>query len=163
MTVGSPPQVRGKAEYAALSDAKEGITPAGAGKRKKALKPRWNRGDHPRGCGEKSIYGGAHHISIGSPPQVRGKAHACPCRFAISGITPAGAGKSRVDILISHQSQDHPRRCGEKGLRVNWVTPGLGSPPQVRGKDRGKMSDVVFVRITPAGAGKSRPAGKLWE
>ena len=50
---------------------------------------------------------------------------------------------------------DHPRGCGEKATSIYTGQDNIGSPPQVRGKDRGKMSDVVFVRITPAGAGKS--------
>ena len=163
MTVGSPPQVRGKASASTFMGRTCRITPAGAGKSRICGAVRCQRGDHPRRCGEKKKSPQTPMESRGSPPRVRGKVHIRRRASYIHRITPAGAGKSsRLPMQICN-FWDHPRRCGEKGLRVNWVTPGLGSPPQVRGKDRGKMSDVVFVRITPAGAGKSRPAGKLWE
>ena len=33
---------------------------------------------------------------------------------AMSGITPAYAGKSMVTFLLNLASEDHPRVCGEK-------------------------------------------------
>ena len=55
---------------------------------------------------------------MGSPPQVRGKRlRACPTA-AQDGITPAGAGKTKLRAAYHVVAQDHPRRCGEN-LKIN--------------------------------------------
>ena len=71
------------------------ITPAGAGKTAEHLSGQQVLRDHPRRCGENK----PHAVGIigqpGSPPQVRGK----QCDFVLNigrtGITPAGAGKTK--------------------------------------------------------------------
>ena len=50
--------------------------------------------------------------------------------------------------------QDHPRLCGEKVCAVKLVNVLTGSPPPMRGKDRGSWVIVLQSRITPAYAGK---------
>ena len=50
------------------------------------------------------------------------------------GITPADAGKTRPCSWQHHNTQDHPRGCGENQLHVHAITDDVGSPPQVRGK-----------------------------
>ena len=50
---------------------------------------------------------------------------------------------------------DHPRRCGEN-LAMYGVQQGeVGSPPQVRGKLYEINQNIMSLRITPAGAGKT--------
>ena len=69
---------------------------------------------------------------------------------------PAGAGKSGgCSVNIIHCG-DHPRGCGEKthDIAVGYQTE--GSPPRVRGKEKPDSVSTPDVRITPAGAGKSR-------
>ena len=51
--------------------------------------------------------------AVGSPPQVRGKHYTNGVDVALAGITPAGAGKTRIEITNPEGAQDHPRRCGE--------------------------------------------------
>ena len=51
---GSPPRVRGKANYSPTERHGEGITPACAGKRCSTIAGSQYRGDHPRVCGEKT-------------------------------------------------------------------------------------------------------------
>ena len=74
---------------------------------------------------------------------------------SIYGITPAGAGKSFFQSVLYALTRDHPRRCGEKeelGIdAIRW----FGSPPQVRGKEKGFEIPCDKWGITPAGAGKS--------
>ena len=70
----------------------------------------------------------------GSPPQVRGKRLVyCAC-VDVNGITPAGAGKTLINVVCEPALKDHPRRCGENGLDFIGVCREFGSPPQVRGK-----------------------------
>ena len=90
-------------------------------------------------------------------------------------ITPACAGKTRLNFWRRRACQDHPRVCGENHApsapertsrgsppRVRGkLTPelqdmvGLRIPPRVRGKRKGKLGNVELFRITPACAGKT--------
>ena len=70
-------------------------------------------------------------------------------------ITPAGAGKTFVNSFISLILWDHPRRCGENPVCYSCRSKELGSPPQVRGKLRNIPERGAYLRITPAGAGKT--------
>ena len=76
------------------------------------------------------------------------------------GITPACAGKRGSGFSLRHQSEDHPRVCGEKGHPFRIPTAPPGSPPRVRGKVFNKLANGEPARITPACAGKSRTAGR---
>ena len=46
--------------------------------------------------------------------------------------------------------------CGEKMIFDNITTPGVGSPPRVRGKVNAYSICIYTLRITPACAGKSK-------
>ena len=112
-------------------------------------------GDHPRRCGENTKTKSQVSLSIGSPPQVRGKRHKVWDAYEFDGITPAGAGKTRQPTPPNLNITDHPRRCGEN-FYLQPLMPGImGSPPQVRGKQRGGLPENLKPRITPAGAGKT--------
>ena len=52
---GSPPRMRGKAQYEVQGDAPPGITPAYAGKRQTTTDCTQTGRDHPRVCGEKYL------------------------------------------------------------------------------------------------------------
>ena len=76
-----------------------GITPAGAGKTGLLRFRTLRREDHPRRCGENLKILDFALFPMGSPPQVRGKrntAHSIACG---AGITPAGAGKTKVNEM----------------------------------------------------------------
>ena len=111
-----------------------GITPAGAGKSLHTCPGFFPAKDHPRRCGEKPRAGRKPGRTGGSPPQVRGKADGQTIQVIYRRITPAGAGKSPGRRSWTAGCRDHPRRCGEKWLKVRLLTAILGSPPQVRGK-----------------------------
>ena len=53
--LGSPPRMRGKGCRDKVKHCFHGITPAYAGKRGPVKACRWQRGDHPRVCGEKCV------------------------------------------------------------------------------------------------------------
>ncbi len=152
---GSPPQVRGKRHFLASSNFRLGITPAGAGKTFLDEPEKEEQWDHPRRCGENFAGMDKPEGMTGSPPQVRGKLERLHEDCAITGITPAGAGKTRRCCAHRPKFQDHPRRCGENGLDRRRDPSGIGSPPQVRGKLRARCRLHDINRITPAGAGKT--------
>ncbi len=92
--MGSPPQVRGKPVTKQLWPRRVGITPAGAGKTGFASPSCRILKDHPRRCGENSTRNRRCFVSLGSPPQVRGKLSCGISGGSGAGITPAGAGKT---------------------------------------------------------------------
>ena len=80
-----------------------------------------------------------------------------PCNQRVRmGITPAYAGKSFPFFGIIRLHWDHPRICGEKRHSVNTCPVKLGSPPHMRGKAASPFAFTIFIRITPAYAGKSK-------
>ena len=95
----------------------------------------------------------------GSPPRVRGKPCAGFVWVSPSGITPACAGKTVIKICPEARGEDHPRVCGENRRDAPLKSIKSGSPPRVRGKQKGAERVKVTVRITPACAGKTRPRG----
>ena len=130
-------------------------TPAGAGKTKSSSVRLFAHRDHPRGCGENDEAGAIEFNELGSPPQVRGKPNADTAVWAVSGITPAGAGKTPALRSGFRINKDHPRRCGENLRLFCGQYARKGSPPQVRGKHRLSKLFHRGYRITPAGAGKT--------
>ena len=112
--VGSPPRVRGKANYEIGRNISDGITPACAGKSCRRSRRRPSSRDHPRVCGEKSSASSSGRGYWGSPPRVRGKDDPVNQVLQGSGITPACAGKSTGSSDDDRQHGDHPRVCGEK-------------------------------------------------
>ena len=147
--------MRGKRHFLASSNFRLGITPAGAGKTFLDEPEKEEQWDHPRRCGENFAGMDKPEGMTGSPPQVRGKLERLHEDCAITGITPAGAGKTRRCCAHRPKFQDHPRRCGENGLDRRRDPSGIGSPPQVRGKLLEKIGIEKENGITPAGAGKT--------
>ena len=159
--VGSPPPMRGK--VMCLCDMKcfIGITPAYAGKRWIFSQSLPYIQDHPRLCGEKRFGNTGNSECLGSPPPMRGKANSGFPVINRYGITPAYAGKSRSSHICRHESQDHPRLCGEKFSESLQTLVMIGSPPPMRGKVVETLDKALDGGITPAYAGKrSTPA--LW-
>ena len=76
---GSPPPMRGKGFYRGFRSFSDGITPAYAGKRDKALDGVRRARDHPRLCGEKKCESLAPKSTWGSPPPMRGKVQTGIC------------------------------------------------------------------------------------
>ena len=154
-TGGSPPRMRGKACVAAKPVCMCGITPAHAGKSHAYAINAGPFRDHPRACGEKSPEPEFIADDIGSPPRMRGKAKNTIIWIPACRITPAHAGKSRLDDLAVLGFEDHPRACGEKSFQKTLPSPSLGSPPRMRGKAFPLIGGRRYYRITPAHAGKS--------
>ena len=131
---GSPPHVRGKANFPVSFRWAIGITPACAGK----------SFDNPK----------IDNSQLGSPPHMRGKARLRNFQKQLFGITPAHAGKSCRWRRGENRSWDHPRMCGEKSVTYTLLERCGGSPPRMRGKVRRDLCSSHHLGITPAHAGK---------
>ena len=150
--------MRGKLRTPRKPTLKTWITPADAGKTAKRCSLTASDWDHPRGCGENI---GCHRVNFrfpGSPPRMRGKLEYEVALETGVRITPADAGKTAAQSHRTVCLQDHPRGCGENPHRLYAKTPILGSPPRMRGKLAMLMRFVLRPGITPADAGKTRPA-----
>ena len=115
---GSPPRMRGKAGARLCATPYNRITPAYAGKRRRAADVAHNEWDHPRVCGEKTHIAWCKCRYTGSPPRMRGKAALRNCGGIVAGITPAYAGKRISGNPTRQQTRDHPRVCGEKTKKI---------------------------------------------
>ena len=105
-------------------------------------------------CGEKFFCARTSSCISGSPPRMRGKDGVNDSAQAVTGITPAYAGKSCASAHGWFPDRDHPRVCGEKPWLTlpPWLW--LGSPPRMRGKGVALVTFLAFEGITPAYAGK---------
>ena len=151
---GSPPRVRGKANYVQGDNTGGGITPARAGKSPSIVEVQLCARDHPRACGEKIHSNSSGRASPGSPPRVRGKERWQYERLTQAGITPARAGKRPLWPWGIAHGRDHPRACGEKKKIFGEMQTCAGSPPRVRGKGQCTHLSASGLGITPARAGK---------
>ena len=115
---GSPPQVRGKLTGGTNFVRANRITPAGAGKTPTRSAGLSLKQDHPRRCGENADRRIVELAEAGSPPQVRGKLSMVGFLLNLKRITPAGAGKTSVDVAATMYLTDHPRRCGENTKKI---------------------------------------------
>ena len=148
--------MRGKQGCHTVKILSGGITPAGAGKTCGNSDYNVKFKDHPRRCGENALSVTALSVHAGSPPQVRGKPPEGTVNLKTKRITPAGAGKTKNQSRLFRDIRDHPRRCGENIYTKSSARQRIGSPPQVRGKPTLLPVCIDRVRITPAGAGKTR-------
>ena len=153
---GSPPHARGRRDKALRQLVVIGITPACAGKTRRAISTKALPRDHPRMRGEDRQAGADKCNELGSPPHARGR-HTIPVRaLEYTRITPACAGKTLVFGASHSRGPDHPRMRGED---VRSVTPSSmrgGSPPHARGRPQFPKYGEFTGRITPACAGKTR-------
>ena len=106
--------------------------------------------------GEKFCHDIAHSCKRGSPPHGRGKVCAGELGHRDEGITPAWAGKSWSDTILTLVRMDHPRMGGEKPAFRQVYGLLIGSPPHGRGKAVVNVVTGAFPGITPAWAGKSK-------
>ena len=151
---GSPPRMRGRAPAPAPTWQSPRITPAYAGKRKRAGTAAAMGGDHPRVCGEERPTSWPSTRPRGSPPRMRGRAIEYATDSAAYRITPAYAGKRQAGAIFGVSVRDHPRVCGEEHWTAFWDGVGEGSPPRMRGRAAGSSLTRPVCGITPAYAGK---------
>ena len=153
--MGSPPHVRERPPLLQDSVRWGGITPACAGKTKRwSNTTRWAR-DHPRMCGKDHGMSSLCNHGLGSPPHVRERHRRRPYAVRRTRITPACAGKTSERGQEAQGERDHPRMCGKDSIGLKRVRMPLGSPPHVRERQQMLSTRTIWLRITPACAGKT--------
>ena len=152
---GSPPHVRERLCLHPCCQVEIRITPACAGKTRRAGAVRGRKRDHPRMCGKDSHITATRAKPTGSPPHVRERPFRIVVIIITAGITPACAGKTRLCPHQPREQQDHPRMCGKDVLMDTLYDVVRGSPPHVRERHDYPFYTSVDDRITPACAGKT--------
>ena len=169
IVAGSPPHARGRPGLRMSGAPEYGITPACAGKTRRAARRGERTSDHPRMRGEDSYASnGISHVE-GSPPHARGRHSASTDSSYTHRITPACAGKTRFGSVSCRPSRDHPRMRGEdvldaeQNIRLSGITPacagktsslkadlnGSQDHPRMRGEDTCDNVDQVMVHGSP--------------
>ena len=152
---GSPPHVRERLCLHPCCQVEIRITPACAGKTRRAGAVRGRKRDHPRMCGKDSHITATRAKPTGSPPHVRERPFRIVVIIITAGITPACAGKTVHLEAHGHVYQDHPRMCGKDVNQICKIFDRSGSPPHVRERPTAVSSDDLAFGITPACAGKT--------
>ena len=134
---GSPPHARGRRTLSIPSPRRPGITPACAGKTRRAVCDYIDVPDHPRMRGEDDEMLSTQKIKLGSPPHARGRRPGFERKALMQGITPACAGKTAVQTGSKSRSKDHPRMRGEDVRDPHKLGECEGSPPHARGRLKG--------------------------
>ena len=147
--------MREKRLVAVIDRLKTRITPACAGKTLPFFGECTTSQDHPRVCGKNLSSKAASQRMVGSPPRVREKPTPLTVESQDYRITPACAGKTYINFLFQDLQWDHPRVCGKNNSihELEFSIP--GSPPRVREKLVWDFKSWLWLRITPACAGKT--------
>ena len=97
---------------------------------------------------------------MGSPPLTRGLQPFSSALRMSNRITPAHAGTTEVQATIKDALGDHPRSRGDYSHIWRNGDSTSGSPPLTRGLRTCETSADMWLRITPAHAGTTKPQGK---
>ena len=156
-TQGSSPRMRGTPTIRPVECPRRRIIPAYAGNTRRRLCWFLSPRDHPRVCGEHSLYYWAVFIKLGSSPRMRGTHKCLPIPLDYHGIIPAYAGNTGCPIALARKRWDHPRVCGEHISAFQSLSITMGSSPRMRGTLGAQLRLRVSVGIIPAYAGNTRP------
>ena len=110
--------------------------------------------------GEDSFRDSLTDTPAGSPPHARGRLDPPSLFSSDDGITPACAGKTRIEFDVAGVHADHPRMRGEDTSATRTKYPENGSPPHARGRRHRLGDEIVNAGITPACAGKTSASEK---
>ena len=134
---------------------KHGIIPAYAGNTRYETCCTAEIGDHPRVCGEHSRLRFAPWCGLGSSPRMRGTLGPTISHCRTSGIIPAYAGNTQTGLARNWWCGDHPRVCGEHGMKCLKPRTPPGSSPRMRGTHFTVTLAAPAPGIIPAYAGNT--------
>ena len=101
------------------------------------------------------MYGDRFLYSVETPPLARGRLTEWDALKNIGRNTPAGAGKTPFYLSPFFARAKHPRWRGEDIIGTHFYGLCPETPPLARGRLFSPFRLLVFIRNTPAGAGKT--------
>ena len=153
---GLPPRGRGRGLYTNPQNRPLRITPAWAGKSRWQVPCYPVARDYPRVGGEE-LYLPRRLLTLGGlPPRGRGRERSGDLLICTERITPAWAGKRRLNRPSAFPRGDYPRVGGEEVSCYGLVALAGGLPPRGRGRAIDAPATLAGPWITPAWAGKSK-------
>ncbi|KPI03769.1 hypothetical protein OK006_7390 [Actinobacteria bacterium OK006] len=158
---GSPPPARGGHPAQFDDDDRERLTPACAGTTMTAPVQVGPSPAHPRLRGEDFSAAYTSALTSGSPPPARGGPARPETAHRPWRLTPACAGRTPRGSHPWSRPPAHPRLRGEDAGTYNSFGTGNGSPPPARGGPHVTRAQYERYRLTPACAGRTRPAPHL--
>ena len=130
---GSSPHARGTHNRRITSCSPPRIIPACAGNTATPTFAFEAKRDHPRMRGEHSGNMSVVFLIVGSSPHARGTPSRSILLAGLIGIIPACAGNTRVIVIPSEPTRDHPRMRGEHTVFPFNRLGRWGSSPHARG------------------------------
>ena len=130
---GSSPRMRGTPCILLTFLCRIGIIPAYAGNTTRPSLTTVSPRDHPRVCGEHTVFDVFFDTVSGSSPRMRGTRGGAAEPSRPVGIIPAYAGNTLSIGWSSTAVRDHPRVCGEHLPTASVFHPLTGSSPRMRG------------------------------
>ena len=94
-------------------------------------------------------------IEEGSPPRVREERLNIQKFDNERRITPACAGRTKMETVQTISNEDHPRVCGKNLMPTQGMNVIIGSPPRVREELAFDCKVLKSNGITPACAGRT--------
>ena len=94
------------------------------------------------------------HSGWGLPPRGRGNHRREPFLEVHRGSTPAWAGKPMTSAIVCGDNGVYPRVGGETQATPQTTGHSRGLPPRGRGNRLGDCPPALYLRSTPAWAGK---------
>ena len=166
-TYGSSPHARGLLLLFAASFWIAGIIPARAGFTNFTIPSSTTGKDHPRTRGVYTSPADKYVSENGSSPHARGLQVLSRERRELSGIIPARAGFTKLEIPVTKSRPDHPRTRGVYVQVLFTLVCVRGSSPHARGLPLVADIGGVGGGIIPARAGftrmHSRVGHGLWD
>ena len=147
--------MRGTLAFSGNSSPRFGIIPAHAGNTGTRNIFYKHRGDHPRACGEHTVFAQTHFQPPGSSPRMRGTPRTITILTLPVGIIPAHAGNTRYRMQLPERHGDHPRACGEHADNSSMTFNSEGSSPRMRGTQKNGTLRTFRRWIIPAHAGNT--------
>ena len=152
--------MRGTPGCRSIWPSSTGIIPAYAGNTSLTRNFSSSDWDHPRVCGEHSLFASLSFRAQGSSPRMRGTHERLCGAFQPPGIIPAYAGNTSQNPCNAALFRDHPRVCGEHFLHIEDSTAGKGSSPRMRGTRDCSRHLAQNAGIIPAYAGNTRAGAR---
>ena len=152
---GSSPLTRGAPLLSALDHGDLRLIPAHAGSTQSiGSSPRFSRA-HPRSRGEHSAATSASRTLPGSSPLTRGAPGTSPRFVTVTGLIPAHAGSTPINLPHACPSWAHPRSRGEHGAIAARGGYFGGSSPLTRGAQARVGQSAGNGGLIPAHAGST--------
>ena len=131
---GSPPPARGRCQWDVAFGTMTGSPPPLRGRPMVYAAGLVRSGAPPPARGRRAVSSRRGFLT-GSPPPARGRVWCQQQPAGSERITPACAGKGRLQANSCRASRGHPRLCGEGHFFTFAPSHTMGSPPPVRGRE----------------------------